>query len=91
MWDFETGEFERTLKGHTDSVQDIAFDAQGKILGKYISYLKFLLPNLGEIPLNEQRFKLILVFSFMQRWYEHQTVGFHANLWMLQNNAWPWS
>lgn len=33
VWDFETGEYERTLKGHTDSVQDIAFDAQGKILG----------------------------------------------------------
>lgn len=34
VWDFETGEYERTLKGHTDSVQDIAFDVQGKILGK---------------------------------------------------------
>lgn len=34
VWDFETGEYERTLKGHTDSVQDIAFDAQGKVLGK---------------------------------------------------------
>ena len=32
VWDFETGDFERTLKGHTDSVQDLAFDAQGKIL-----------------------------------------------------------
>lgn len=35
VWDFETGEYERTLKGHTDSVQDIAFDAQGKVLGEY--------------------------------------------------------
>lgn len=34
IWDFETGEYERTLKGHTDSVQDIAFDGQGKLLGK---------------------------------------------------------
>lgn len=34
VWDFETGEYERTLKGHTDSVQDIAFDGQGKMLGK---------------------------------------------------------
>ena len=32
VWDFETGDYERTLKGHTDSVQDIAFDAQGKAL-----------------------------------------------------------
>lgn len=34
IWDFETGEYERSLKGHTNSVQDIAFDAQGKLLGK---------------------------------------------------------
>lgn len=34
IWDFETGDFERTLKGHTDCVQDVAFDNAGKILGK---------------------------------------------------------
>lgn len=32
IWDFETGEFERSLKGHTDSVQDITFNSTGKIL-----------------------------------------------------------
>lgn len=32
VWDFETGDFERTLKGHTDVVQDIAFDHTGKLL-----------------------------------------------------------
>ncbi|KAK6026576.1 WD domain, G-beta repeat protein [Ostertagia ostertagi] len=32
IWDYETGEFERSLKGHTDSVQDIAFDKTGKML-----------------------------------------------------------
>ena len=35
IWDYETGDYERTLKGHTDSVQDIAFDHTGKWLGKY--------------------------------------------------------
>jgi platelet-activating factor acetylhydrolase IB subunit alpha len=35
VWDFETGEYERSLKGHTDSVQDIAFDHTGKLLGNY--------------------------------------------------------
>ena len=34
VWDYETGDYERTLKGHTDSVQDIAFDSVGKFLGK---------------------------------------------------------
>jgi platelet-activating factor acetylhydrolase IB subunit alpha len=32
VWDFESGDFERTLKGHTDSVQDIGFDFTGKLL-----------------------------------------------------------
>ena len=35
VWDFESGEFERSLKGHTDAVQDIAFDASGKLLGRF--------------------------------------------------------
>ena len=33
VWDYETGDYEKSLKGHTDSVQDIAFDNQGKLLG----------------------------------------------------------
>lgn len=32
-WDYETGEYERTLKGHTEAIQDIAFDESGKLLG----------------------------------------------------------
>lgn len=32
VWDYETGDYEKTLKGHTDSVQDIAFDHTGKFL-----------------------------------------------------------
>nr|XP_054749162.1 platelet-activating factor acetylhydrolase IB subunit beta-like [Lytechinus pictus] len=32
VWDYESGDFERTLKGHTDSVQDICFDHAGKML-----------------------------------------------------------
>merc|ERR1712018_406950 len=32
IWDFETGDYERTLKGYTDSVQDMAFDTAGKLL-----------------------------------------------------------
>lgn len=32
IWDFESGNFERSLKGHTDVVQDIAFDPNGRLL-----------------------------------------------------------
>ena len=33
IWDWETGEFERTLKGHTRPVQDVDFDGKGDLLG----------------------------------------------------------
>lgn len=33
IWDWETGEFERTLKGHTRPVNDVAFDSKGNLLG----------------------------------------------------------
>jgi platelet-activating factor acetylhydrolase IB subunit alpha len=32
VWDYETGEFERTLKGHTNSVQSVDFDHTGNLL-----------------------------------------------------------
>lgn len=33
IWDWETGELERTLKGHTRPVSDIDFDSKGNLLG----------------------------------------------------------
>jgi len=33
IWDFESGEHEKTLKGHTKSVHDICFNEKGDILG----------------------------------------------------------
>eukprot|EP00039_Didymoeca_costata_P019380 m.337315 g.337315 ORF g.337315 m.337315 type:complete len:409 (+) comp18099_c0_seq1:207-1433(+) len=30
IWDYESGEYERTLKGHTNTVQDLAFDDKGE-------------------------------------------------------------
>lgn len=38
IWDYETGEFERTLKGHTKSVQDITFDPKGNFLGEPLKH-----------------------------------------------------
>ena len=38
IWDYETGDFERTIKGHTDAVQDLSFDHTGKLLGQYTPY-----------------------------------------------------
>lgn len=59
MWDFETGEYERTLKGHTDSVQDIAFDAQGKVLGNDDDNDQLIFVNTRKVKTN----KLISYFS----------------------------
>lgn len=33
LWDFESGDFERTLKGHTNAVQSLDFDHTGNFLG----------------------------------------------------------
>jgi platelet-activating factor acetylhydrolase IB subunit alpha len=32
IWDYETGDYEHTLKSHIDAVQDIAFNSNGKLL-----------------------------------------------------------
>lgn len=40
VYDYETGEYERTLKGHTKAVQDLAFDAKGNLLGEHASFLE---------------------------------------------------
>lgn len=34
VYDWETGEFERTVKGHTKAVQDVHFDSKGNLLGQ---------------------------------------------------------
>jgi len=39
VWDYESGEFERTLKGHTNAVQDLDFDKTGNLLGNYSLFI----------------------------------------------------
>jgi platelet-activating factor acetylhydrolase IB subunit alpha len=34
LWDYESGEFEKALRGHTASVNYVSFDSEGKWLGK---------------------------------------------------------
>ncbi|CAB3403670.1 unnamed protein product [Caenorhabditis bovis] len=48
VWDYESGQLERTLKGHTDSVNDIAFDAAGKNLVSCSSDLSIKLWDFGQ-------------------------------------------
>jgi len=39
VWDWETGELERTLKGHTKAVKDVDFDSKGLLLGAWPMYI----------------------------------------------------
>lgn len=39
VWDWQSGECEATLKGHTQSVKDVDFDPKGQYLGECRSYL----------------------------------------------------
>lgn len=46
IWDWETGNFERTLKGHTREVWGVDFDSKGQLLGLWLehpcAYLTFI-------------------------------------------------
>jgi platelet-activating factor acetylhydrolase IB subunit alpha len=35
IWDWEGGEFERTVKGHTKAVNDVEFDPKGNLMGEW--------------------------------------------------------
>ncbi len=65
LWDFETGDFERTLKGHTDSVQDVTFDSNGKMLGRFLKYFYIHFYN-----------SFSFKYSFLQCRHVGQIVGF---------------
>eukprot|EP01006_Ploeotia_vitrea_P053094 TRINITY_DN67753_c9_g2_i1.p1 TRINITY_DN67753_c9_g2~~TRINITY_DN67753_c9_g2_i1.p1 ORF type:complete len:498 (+),score=242.11 TRINITY_DN67753_c9_g2_i1:194-1495(+) len=43
MWDYESGQFERTIKAHTDAVQDVAFNTDGSLLATCSSDLSIKL------------------------------------------------
>ncbi len=46
IWDWETGECERTLKGHTKAVMDVDFDAKGELMGGCHKGAVLILPSL---------------------------------------------
>jgi len=35
IWDWESGDFERTVKGHTKAVADVDFDSKGQYMGQW--------------------------------------------------------
>jgi platelet-activating factor acetylhydrolase IB subunit alpha len=41
IWDWESGECERTIKGHTKAVMDVDFDSKGNLMGELRSIIFF--------------------------------------------------
>lgn len=42
IWDWDSGDLERTLKGHTKAVMDCDFDTTGKMLGECKTLFRLL-------------------------------------------------
>ncbi len=42
VWDLDTGDLERTLKGHTNAVQQLAFDPTGAVMGMCARPCRFM-------------------------------------------------
>ena len=71
VWDYETGDFERTLKGHTDSVQDISFDQTGKLLASCSADMTIKLWDFQGFEcirtMHGEKTRLALYFIFLQK------------------------
>jgi platelet-activating factor acetylhydrolase IB subunit alpha len=66
VWDWETGEFERTLKAHTKAVHDADFDSKGNLLGETIrSILIEICYLIGMLSYSDLLFR-----------YDNQSVGY---------------
>ncbi|MPC16635.1 Lissencephaly-1 [Portunus trituberculatus] len=59
VWDYETGDYEKTLKGHTDSIQDIAFDHGGKFLALREKWLSCLFTFLWDYDNPKQNLQVV--------------------------------
>lgn len=71
VWDWETGDFERTVKGHTKAVQDVDFDSKGNLLGE---------PVIGCAQTSSSGSHLTLSRSLMLLRSDDQAVGHEQRL-----------
>ena len=75
IWDWETGEFERTLKGHTRSVNDVDFDSKGNLLGEF--RLLCCLPSLC----SDKAIKSLVRRICLSKYGTLRTTGRTSKLW----------
>lgn len=74
IWDWETGEFERTLKGHTRSVNDVDFDSKGNFLGASYPLRHLLSPS-------DEVIKLPVHRIYLSRYGTLKTTGRMSRRW----------
>lgn len=74
IWDWETGEFERTLKGHTRSVNDVDFDSKGNFLGEPC-------PPRHLLPPSHDRIKSPVHQIYLSRYGTPKTTGRMSRRW----------
>ena len=89
VWDYEAGQFERTLKGHTDAVQDVAFNEQGTRLGMILFEYEYVvqLNRHSLIP----HFKSFLFYqrSVLLVRHECQNLGVRVGICVPKDHARP--
>ena len=75
LWDYETGDYERTLKGHTDTVQDVAFDHTGKFLGEKSRHCKVYIKTLKKIDTIFYICFIVMKLIFIVKWAGDSKTG----------------
>lgn len=78
IWDWEGGEFERTVKGHTKAVMDVDFDLKGTMMGEPV----LLQPEASSTPWTSLTPSHVLVR------FDHKAVGSSERVHQYQNAAW---
>jgi len=80
VWDWETGEMERTLKGHTKRITDCEYDSKGKNLGTFCAQILWVPGRLTRVS--------CLFGSVLRVRPLHQVVERRERLSELCNVAW---
>jgi hypothetical protein len=76
IWDWETGEFERTLKGHTRAVLDVDFDHKGNLLGQ----CRVAIPGPSRVPTDGRRCSDMFFRSVYQNLGQPERVEEHQDV-----------